>query len=164
MFTAKTRKALHSKESRLLKFHKITTKDKKTVPLRLNNVQQDLFFRVKKLKKQNIPVRIVIVKPRQVGVTTFFGNYNLDRVTISSGPNSILFGTGSPAGALDVTLARPLLKEDIAKVRLQVDSWDGWRPAWISPSRSRSIPGMSSPVNSRCRAWMPTTSHVRTPA
>lgn len=59
--------------------------------------------------------------------STALDNYNLERVTISSGPNSILFGTGSPAGALDVTLARPLLSEDIAKVRLQVDSWEGWR-------------------------------------
>ncbi len=54
-------------------------------------------------------------------------NYNLDRVTISSGPNSILFGTGSPAGALDVTLSRPLLNKNLFKVRLQADSWDGLR-------------------------------------
>jgi outer membrane receptor protein involved in Fe transport len=33
-------------------------------------------------------------------------NYNIDRATVASGPNSILFGLGSPAGILDATPAR----------------------------------------------------------
>lgn len=36
-------------------------------------------------------------------------NFNLDRVTIASGPNAILFGLGSPAGIIDGTPARPLM-------------------------------------------------------
>jgi len=37
-------------------------------------------------------------------------NYNIDRATIASGPNAILFGLGSPAGILDATPARALMR------------------------------------------------------
>lgn len=36
-----------------------------------------------------------------------FDSYNISRVTINRGANSILFGLGSPAGIVDRTLARP---------------------------------------------------------
>lgn len=50
-------------------------------------------------------------------------NYNLSRVTIASGPQSILFGTGSPAGVLDVSLSRASLTADGGKVEA---SWDNF--------------------------------------
>jgi iron complex outermembrane receptor protein len=37
-------------------------------------------------------------------------NYNIDRVTVASGPNAILFGLGSPAGILDSTPARAAMR------------------------------------------------------
>ncbi|MEO5957809.1 MAG: hypothetical protein ABIZ49_07140, partial [Opitutaceae bacterium] len=37
-------------------------------------------------------------------------NFNLERVTLASGPNAILFGLGSPAGILDATPARAALQ------------------------------------------------------
>jgi len=37
-------------------------------------------------------------------------NYNLDRVTIASGPNAILFGLGSPSGVMDATPARAVMR------------------------------------------------------
>ncbi len=54
-------------------------------------------------------------------------NYNVSRVTIASGPNSILFGTGSPAGVLDVTLNRASTTGDFGKIKFEWDSWDGKR-------------------------------------
>ncbi|RXK56370.1 hypothetical protein ESB00_11015 [Oleiharenicola lentus] len=48
-------------------------------------------------------------------------NYNLDRVTIASGPNNLLFGSGSPAGTIDSTLKRAQFR-DFARVDLQFDS------------------------------------------
>ncbi|MEZ5277927.1 MAG: hypothetical protein R3F07_16215 [Opitutaceae bacterium] len=62
----------------------------------------------------------------------FFGslmpsdNYNIDRLTVASGPNSILFGTGSPAGVIDSSLKRPTFKNG-GTVGLQVDSFGGYR-------------------------------------
>ncbi|MCG8526107.1 MAG: hypothetical protein MI748_06990 [Opitutales bacterium] len=53
-------------------------------------------------------------------------NYNLERVTISSGPNAILFGTGSPAGAIDVSLSRAYFN-DRGTVAVQFDSWGSER-------------------------------------
>lgn len=50
-------------------------------------------------------------------------NYNLSRVTIASGPQSILFGTGSPAGVLDVSLNRANVSEDGGTVEA---SWDNF--------------------------------------
>ncbi len=54
-------------------------------------------------------------------------NYNLSRVSISSGPNAILFGTGSPAGAIDSTLLRALTNDTFGEARLQIDDWGGYR-------------------------------------
>jgi hypothetical protein len=48
-------------------------------------------------------------------------NYNLDRVTIASGPNNLLFGTGSPSGVIDTSLKRAIFKSFI-KVDTQFDS------------------------------------------
>ncbi len=64
----------------------------------------------------------------------FFGtrmssdNYNLDRITIASGPNNLLFGTGSPAGVIDTSLKRAMFR-DFARVDLQFDSNDSQRYA-----------------------------------
>jgi hypothetical protein len=54
-------------------------------------------------------------------------NYNLSRLTIASGPQSILFGTGSPSGVLDVTLNRAELSEDFGSITFQTDSNGGHR-------------------------------------
>ena len=37
-------------------------------------------------------------------------NFNIERATVASGPNAILFGLGSPAGILDATPARALMR------------------------------------------------------
>lgn len=48
-------------------------------------------------------------------------NYNLDRATVASGPNAILFGLGSAAGILDATPARALMRNRYG-FTLQYDS------------------------------------------
>ncbi len=53
-------------------------------------------------------------------------NYNLSRVSISSGPNAILFGTGSPAGAINSTLRRARFK-DSGKFEVKVDTFGSKR-------------------------------------
>src|SRR6185436_11970655 len=54
-------------------------------------------------------------------------NYNLERVTLASGPNPMMFGIGAPTGAIDSTLARPVMNRNSNKVRMQVDSFGGVR-------------------------------------
>eukprot|EP01031_Cornospumella_fuschlensis_P051725 gene51725-63236_t len=54
-------------------------------------------------------------------------NYNLDRITIARGPNAILFGLGSPAGIVDVSLQRANLRRRSANVELQFNSEDSKR-------------------------------------
>ncbi|MEO6245195.1 MAG: hypothetical protein ABIQ12_07140 [Opitutaceae bacterium] len=64
----------------------------------------------------------------------FFGtkmttdNYNLDRITIASGPNNLLFGTGSPAGVIDSSLKRAAFRNRTS-YQLQFDSNDSQRTA-----------------------------------
>ncbi len=64
----------------------------------------------------------------------FFGtkmptdNYNLDRITIASGPNNLLFGTGSPAGVIDASLKRAQYR-DSANIDIQFDSNNSRRGA-----------------------------------
>lgn len=53
-------------------------------------------------------------------------NYNLDRATVASGPNAILFGLGSPAGILDATPARAQMRNRYG-FTLQYDSEDSRR-------------------------------------
>ena len=48
-------------------------------------------------------------------------NFNLDRATVASGPNAILFGLGSPAGILDATPARAQMRNRYG-LELQHDS------------------------------------------
>ncbi len=54
-------------------------------------------------------------------------NYNLDRITIARGPNSILFGLGSPSGIVDVSLQRANLSRASTRVELQADSEESRR-------------------------------------
>lgn len=54
-------------------------------------------------------------------------NYNLSRLTIASGPQSVLFGTGSPAGVLDVSLNRASVKKDGGSVEGQWDNFGSHR-------------------------------------
>src|SRR5688572_21748947 len=49
-------------------------------------------------------------------------NFNIERATIASGPNAILFGLGSPAGIFDATPARALLDRNRYGFQLQYDS------------------------------------------
>lgn len=48
-------------------------------------------------------------------------NYNIDRVTIASGPNNLLFGLGNPAGVIDSSLKRAMFR-DSASIDMQFDS------------------------------------------
>src|SRR4051812_17380385 len=48
-------------------------------------------------------------------------NFNIERATVASGPNAILFGLGSPAGILDATPARALMRKKYG-FTLQYDS------------------------------------------
>ena len=53
-------------------------------------------------------------------------NYNLERVTIASGPNAILFGIGSPAGIVDASYKTALMRNAYA-VGVQADTNHGTR-------------------------------------
>lgn len=53
-------------------------------------------------------------------------NYNIDRATVASGPNAILFGLGSPSGIFDATPARALMRNRY-NFTLQFDSEDSKR-------------------------------------
>jgi len=48
-----------------------------------------------------------------------FDSYNTDRVTISRGPNSILYGVGSPGGVVDNSLKRAFFGKDSTKVSIR---------------------------------------------
>lgn len=52
------------------KFIKIIDKNNKLIPLKFNYAQQKLYNTIKELKQQNKPVRIIILKARQLGLST----------------------------------------------------------------------------------------------
>lgn len=53
-------------------------------------------------------------------------NYNADRIDYSRGPNSILYGLGSPGGVVN-TSTKQALMSNFQSVQLQASSWDGIR-------------------------------------
>ena len=55
--------------------------------------------------------------------------YMTDRVEVSRGPNSILFGFGSPAGKINVSTKQALTDRNVHSFTNRVDSWGGHR--WI---------------------------------
>ncbi len=50
--------------------------------------------------------------------------YNVERVTISRGPNAILYGNADPAGVIDVSTKKADLKHNRGEFAQQVDSYD----------------------------------------
>lgn len=56
--------------------------------------------------------------------------YMTDRIEVSRGPNSILFGFGSPAGKLNVSTKQALLNKNVYSLSNRTDSWGGQR--WVA--------------------------------
>ncbi len=56
-----------------------------------------------------------------------FDSYNTSRVTISRGPNSLLFGIGNPAGIIESSLSRPNLRRDRNEISARYGSNESYR-------------------------------------
>ena len=56
-------------------------------------------------------------------------NYNLERVTLSLGPNALLIGVGEPQGAAITTTKRAQLQQRKTQVQAQYDRWGSNRAA-----------------------------------
>jgi outer membrane receptor protein involved in Fe transport len=56
-----------------------------------------------------------------------FDTYNVESVTISRGPNSLLFGIGSPGGIIENSLKEAQLYKDTAEVSLRVGQRSSYR-------------------------------------
>ena len=56
--------------------------------------------------------------------------YNIDRAEISSGPNSILFGTGQPGGMVTLTSKRANLQRNTLKLTNEFGAWNNMGSAW----------------------------------
>jgi outer membrane receptor protein involved in Fe transport len=56
-----------------------------------------------------------------------FDSYNTNSVEISRGPNSMLFGTGAPAGIINQSSATAVLGQQKTQVQLRGGSFDAWR-------------------------------------
>lgn len=54
-------------------------------------------------------------------------SYNIERLDFSRGPNSILFGTGTPGGIINVTTKRADLRRTFGHAAFRVGSWDAYR-------------------------------------
>ncbi len=61
-----------TEESRLQNLYLIESKKSGVVPLRFNKTQQRLYQMIQEMRAQGLPVRIIIVKARQQGVSAFF--------------------------------------------------------------------------------------------
>lgn len=72
------------------KLLRIKTKDGEVVPFKLNRSQLRLWKEIKKRKAANIPVRIMVLKARQMGVSTFVQAYMFWEALTSPGHNCLV--------------------------------------------------------------------------
>ncbi len=56
-----------------------------------------------------------------------FDSYNTNSIEINRGPNSLLFGTGSPAGITNQSTSEAVLNQRKTEVSYQFSSWRGYR-------------------------------------
>ena len=54
-------------------------------------------------------------------------SFNVGRVDLQRGPNSVLFGNGSPAGVMNASLNDAITSRDAYKVEVQAGSYGSWR-------------------------------------
>ncbi len=54
-------------------------------------------------------------------------SYNTERVTINRGPNSLLFGIGSPGGVINNTVKRAIMNSDFAEIKVRLDNFGSFR-------------------------------------
>lgn len=68
----------------------IKTKDQQTVPLKFNTAQYLIYKRIKELKAQNKPIRMIILKARQEGVSTLCEGLIFERTARFENSNSLI--------------------------------------------------------------------------
>lgn len=56
-----------------------------------------------------------------------FDSYNTDRVEVSRGPNSLLFGIGSPGGVINNGLKQPIHNSDFRNFKVRADNYGSLR-------------------------------------
>lgn len=56
-----------------------------------------------------------------------FDSYNTDRVTVSRGPNSLLFGIGSPGGVIDNSLKPAIQNTNFGELKIRFDNYGSLR-------------------------------------
>ena len=56
-----------------------------------------------------------------------FDSYNTERVTVSRGPNSLLFGIGSPGGVINNATKQGILNSDFGELGIRFDNYGSWR-------------------------------------
>lgn len=56
-----------------------------------------------------------------------FDSYNTELITVSRGPNSILFGIGEPGGIVDHTMKKAMLNRDVTQVGFRFGSYGTYR-------------------------------------
>ncbi len=69
----------------------------------------------------------VLTNTREFFTSSFATDtYNSERFTVASGPNSLLFGLGSPAGVVDTSLKRAGFRDSFS-AEVRRDNWEGYR-------------------------------------
>ncbi len=69
----------------------------------------------------------VAINNYQASARISFDSYNTNSVEINRGPNSLLFGTGSPAGITNQSTTQAILNKRSTQVQYQLSSWGGYR-------------------------------------
>jgi len=94
----------------------IVNKEKKRIPFVMNNVQRKIQDTIDELNRKGKPVRIIILKARQEGVTTYFQGRMIHRCSQKANSNALIVAHKSSATSTIFTKSKDMnehLPEDI---------------------------------------------------
>lgn len=103
------------------RFVKIRDKDANIVPLILNTAQRRLLALVLKLERQNVPIRVVILKARQMGFSTLVQAMFYERVMRRSDMRALIIAHRKDTSELLLKMARTMLRKH---EKPSGDTWD----------------------------------------
>lgn len=91
------------------RYVKIRNKDGEIVPFILNDAQRRLEAEILKLERKNVPVRIIILKARQMGFSTYVNGFNFELVMRRSYRRVLIIAHRQPTSRLLINMARRML-------------------------------------------------------
>lgn len=125
----------------------IRDKDMNIVPFRINPPQQKLYAAMKRQQDAGLPVRIIVLKARQMGFSTLTGGMMFARCATGKNRRGLITAHDTKSTGELFEMHRIFLKNLPKPMRPQVAASNGYEMVFDRPEKSRSKkPGLGSRI------------------